>query len=79
MPRTTLQDRRAGKHSRRDCIPPLKRLDKLEEKAIVKRTLKETTEVADIWPLAICVDSYDRRCELWSIVFARNSIENLFR
>ena len=42
MPRTTLQDRRAGKRSRRDCEANLKRLNKLEEEAIVKRILEES-------------------------------------
>ena len=42
VPRTTLQDRRAGKRSRRDCEPKVKRLNKLEEEAIVKRILIES-------------------------------------
>ena len=42
MPRTTLQDRRAGKRFRRDCEPNSKRLNKLEEEAIVERILEES-------------------------------------
>jgi hypothetical protein len=42
VPRTTLQDRRAGKRSRRDCEPNSKRLNKLEEEAIVERVLNES-------------------------------------
>ena len=43
MPQTTLQDQRAGKRFRRDCEPNSKRLNKLEEEAIVRRILKEST------------------------------------
>ncbi|KAF7571217.1 hypothetical protein PtrM4_112190 [Pyrenophora tritici-repentis] len=43
VPRTTLQDRRAGKRSRRDCEANSKRLTKLEEEAIVGRILEEST------------------------------------
>jgi hypothetical protein len=42
VPRTTVQDRRAGKPSRRDCEPNSKRLNKLEEEAIVERILEES-------------------------------------
>ena len=42
MPRKTLSDRRAGKRSRRDCEANLRRLDKLEEEAIVERILEES-------------------------------------
>jgi len=42
IPRTTIQDRRAGRRSRRDCEPNSKRLTKLEEEAIVQRILNET-------------------------------------
>jgi hypothetical protein len=40
VPRTTLRQRRAGKPSRRDTKPRLKKLDKLEDAAIVTRILK---------------------------------------
>ena len=43
VPQRTLSDRRAGKRSRRDCEPNLKRLNKLEEEAIVRRVLEEST------------------------------------
>ena len=42
VPRRTLSYRRAGRLSRRDCVPNSKRLDKLEEEAIVKRILEES-------------------------------------
>ena len=42
MPRTTLQRRGAGTRFQRDCEPNSKRLNKLEEGAIVKRILKES-------------------------------------
>ena len=42
VPRKTLSDRRAGKRSRRDCEANLRRLDKLEEEAIVERILEES-------------------------------------
>lgn len=42
VPRTTIQDRRAGKRPRRDCEANSKRLNKLEEEAVVKRILKES-------------------------------------
>ena len=42
VPRTTVQDRRAGRPPRRDCEPNSKRLTKLEEEAIVRRVLDET-------------------------------------
>ena len=42
MPQSTLSNRRARKHPRRDCVPNLKRLGKLEEEAIVRRILKES-------------------------------------
>jgi hypothetical protein len=42
VPRTTVQDRRAGKPSRRDCELNSKRLNKLEEEAIVERILEES-------------------------------------
>ena len=41
--RTTIRRRRAGTRPQRDCEANLKRLDKLEEEAIVKRILKEST------------------------------------
>jgi hypothetical protein len=43
VPQTTLRRRRAGKPSRRETKPGLKRLDKLEEEAIVRRILKLDT------------------------------------
>ena len=42
VPQRTLSDRRAGKRPRRDCEANSKRLNKLEEEAIVKRILKES-------------------------------------
>ena len=42
VPQSTLSDRRAGKRSRRDCEANSKRLNKLEEEAIVKRILEES-------------------------------------
>ena len=42
MPQRTLSYRRAGKRSRRDCELKVKRLNKLEEEAIVRRILKES-------------------------------------
>ena len=42
VPQRTLSNQRAGKRSRRDCEPNSKRLNKLEEEAIVKRILKES-------------------------------------
>ena len=42
VPQRTLSYRRAGRRPRRDCEPNLKRLNKLEEEAIVKRVLKES-------------------------------------
>ena len=39
VPRTTVRDRRAGKRTRRDCEPNLKRMTKLEEEVIVRRVL----------------------------------------
>ena len=42
IPRTTLSHRRAGRRSRRDCEANSKRLNKLEEEAIVKRILEES-------------------------------------
>ena len=42
VPQSTLSDRRAGKHPRRDCVPNSKRLGKLEEEAIVRRILEES-------------------------------------
>ena len=41
VPRSTLQDRRAGTRPRRDCELNTKRLTKLEEEAIVQRIIKE--------------------------------------
>jgi hypothetical protein len=41
VPRSTLQDRRAGTRPRRDCEPNTKRLTKLEEEAIVQRIIEE--------------------------------------
>jgi len=41
IPRITLSHRRAGRRSRRDCEANLKRLNKLEEEAVVKRILEE--------------------------------------
>ena len=43
MPRTTLQRRGARTRFRRDYEPNSKHLNKLEERAIVKRILKEST------------------------------------
>lgn len=40
VPKTTLRQRRAGKPSRRDCKPNSKKLDKLEEGAMVRRILE---------------------------------------
>ena len=42
VPRKTLSDRRARKRSQRDCEANLRRLDKLEKEAIVKRILEES-------------------------------------
>lgn len=42
VPRSTLQDRRAGRRSRRDYEPKSKRLTKLEEEVIVQRVLDES-------------------------------------
>src|SRR3954454_22255236 len=42
VPRTTVQRRRAGTRSRRDCEPKSKRLTKLEEEMIVQRILEES-------------------------------------
>ena len=42
VPQRTLSDRRAGKRPRRDCELKSKRLDKLEEEAIVERILEES-------------------------------------
>jgi len=42
VPQRTLSHRCAGKPSRRDCEPKSKRLNKLEEEAIVKRILEES-------------------------------------
>ena len=42
VPQRTLSDRRAGKRSRRDCEPNSKRLNKLEEEAIIRRILEES-------------------------------------
>jgi hypothetical protein len=39
IPRTTLRDRRAGKPTRRDCQPNLKKLTELEEVVIVRYIL----------------------------------------
>ena len=44
VPRTTLQRRDAGTRFRRDCEANSKRLSKLEEEAIVKRILEESTQ-----------------------------------
>ena len=44
VPQRTLSYRRAGRRSRRDCEPNSKRLNKLEEEAIVKRILKSLRE-----------------------------------
>ena len=43
MPQSTLSTRRAGIRPRRDCEANLKRLNELEEEAIVKRILDEST------------------------------------
>ena len=43
VPRTTIRRRVAGKRMRRDCEANTKRLNKLEEEAIVKRILEEST------------------------------------
>jgi hypothetical protein len=42
VPRSTIQDRRAGRRPRRDCEPNSKRLTKLEEEVIVQRILDES-------------------------------------
>ena len=42
VPRITLFYQRAGRRSRRDCEANSKRLNKLEEEAIVKRILEES-------------------------------------
>ena len=42
VPRSTLQDRRAGRRPRRDCEPNAKRLTKLEEEVIIARVLEES-------------------------------------
>jgi hypothetical protein len=42
VPRTTIQDRRAGRRARRDCEPNRKSLTKLEEEVIVQRILDES-------------------------------------
>ena len=42
MPQRTLSHRRARKRSRRDCEANSKRLNKLEEEAIVKRVFEES-------------------------------------
>jgi hypothetical protein len=41
VPRTTIQDQRARRRSRRDCEPKSKRLTKLEEEVIIQRILEE--------------------------------------
>ena len=41
-PRTTIQHRRAGRRIRSDCEPNLKKMNKLEEEAIVKRIIEES-------------------------------------
>ena len=43
VPQRTLSYRRAGRRSRRDCEANSKRLNKLEEEAIVRRILDEST------------------------------------
>ena len=40
VPRTTNQDRRAGRRARRDCEPNSKRLTKLEEEVILQNVLE---------------------------------------
>lgn len=42
IPRRTLANRRAGIRQRRDCAPPAKRLNKLEEEVIVTCILEES-------------------------------------
>jgi hypothetical protein len=42
VPQRTLSDRRAGKRPRRDCEANSKRLNKLEEEAVVERILEES-------------------------------------
>jgi len=42
VPRTTIQDRRAGRRPRRDCEPNCKSLTKLEEEVIIQRILDES-------------------------------------
>ena len=42
VPKTTIQRRRDGKPSRRNCEPNSKSLTKLEEEVIIKRILKES-------------------------------------
>ena len=39
IPRTTIQDRRAGRRARRDCEPNSKRLTKLEEEVVLDNIL----------------------------------------
>jgi hypothetical protein len=59
VPRSTLQDRRAGRRCRRDCEPNSKRLTKLEEEAIVERILEQS--LRGIPPLKLDVrDMADR-------------------
>jgi hypothetical protein len=43
VPRTTVQDRRAGRRTRRDCEPNSKRLTPIEEQVIVERILEESS------------------------------------
>src|ERR1700712_5830496 len=43
VPESTLKHRRAGRRLRRDCEANTKRLNKLEEDAIVRRILEEST------------------------------------
>ncbi len=59
VPRSTIQDRRAGRRPQRDCEPKSKRLTKLEEEAIVQRVLEEG--LRGIPPSKACVrDMADR-------------------
>ena len=44
VPRTTVVYRRAGRRFRRDCEANLKRLNKLEEEAVVTYILNESTQ-----------------------------------
>jgi hypothetical protein len=48
------------------------------DRSVRTTRVQETTELADVWPSADCVDACDRRRELWRTVFARTSMKSLF-